>query len=101
MKQLLAPLEDLEAAFQIWRRHQDQILGFEPRVIVCDDEDEEDETSADTDGAQHLPIVISRDISTHPAKLTGCQYRFKLSDGYLDVVVRSRGPLALPALPPY
>lgn len=34
---LVAPIEDLEAAFQIWRKHRDQVLGFEPRVVVCDE----------------------------------------------------------------
>ncbi|KAL8281042.1 hypothetical protein RQP46_006721 [Phenoliferia psychrophenolica] len=81
---LIAPLEDLEAAFQIWRRHQDQILGFEPRVIVCDPEDDEDETPSD--GA-HLPIVMGSELRKRSHKLTGCQYRFKLSSGYLDVVI--------------
>ncbi|KAM0755306.1 nucleotide-diphospho-sugar transferase [Meredithblackwellia eburnea MCA 4105] len=58
---LLAPIEHLEAAFQIWRSHPDQVVGFEPRVIVG--------------GAEPAPFP------------TGCQYKFKLHDGYFDVVI--------------
>ncbi|ORY69442.1 glycosyl transferase family 64 domain-domain-containing protein [Leucosporidium creatinivorum] len=52
---VLAPLEDLEAAFQLWRSRRDQIIGFEPR--------------------------LDRKIPE------GCQYRFKLPDGYFDIVI--------------
>ncbi|KAK4699526.1 hypothetical protein P7C70_g6735, partial [Phenoliferia sp. Uapishka_3] len=90
---LLAPLEDLEAAFQIWRTHQEQVVGFEPRVIVCDEEEEEEEDEEATQGAVEmakLPIIISGEEPERQGrkvKLTGCQYRFKLPDGFLDVII--------------
>lgn len=76
--QLLAPLADLEAAFQLWQSHRNQILGFEPRVVHCDGDGEHLPA-----GAAAVPATgaLSGEI---PA---GCKYKFKLPDGHFDIVV--------------
>ena len=63
---VIVPLQDLEAAFSIWLRNKDRFLGFEPRVIACD------ETKHKSSGktGQHE-----------------CQYRFKLTQGYFDLII--------------
>ena len=56
---ILVPLLDLENAFKLWTLHRERMLGFEPRVIRCADEE---------------------DAAT-------CGYKFKLLDGYFDLVI--------------
>lgn len=80
--QLLANLSELAAAFQLWRHHRDQIVGFEPRVIVCDSDERQSGavTAVATSPAPNLELFA-------PELETGCKYRFKLTRGYFDVVV--------------
>jgi len=68
---ILAPVEDLEEAFQIWRRHPDQILGFEPRVMNCHAGDQ---------------ILADR---TKPSRSTSpCQYTMTFREtGHFDLVI--------------
>ena len=87
--QLLAPLEDLEAAFSIWRQHRDQVLGFEPRVIVCDGDEDRSEEPSTGIGLPLLGYGIGGEVEERP---TGCKYRFMLSGGHFDVVVRHFAP---------
>ncbi|KAM0754820.1 nucleotide-diphospho-sugar transferase [Meredithblackwellia eburnea MCA 4105] len=68
---VIAPLEDLEAAFSLWKEHRDQILGFEPRVIVCD--------SAEVD------LELQPSAGARIPK--GCRYRFQLKQGVFDIVI--------------
>ncbi|KEI36118.1 glycosyltransferase family 64 protein [Mixia osmundae IAM 14324] len=56
---LIIPLADLEAGFRIWRRHRDQLLGFEPRVIDCAD----------------------------PNDMETCHYRFQMRQAHFDLVI--------------
>ncbi|KAM0751235.1 nucleotide-diphospho-sugar transferase [Meredithblackwellia eburnea MCA 4105] len=70
---VIAPLEDLEAAFSLWKGHRDQILGFEPRVIVCDVAEVEVELQPAAGSARKIP--------------KGCRYRFQLKQGVFDIVI--------------
>jgi len=56
---ILVPLDDLEYAFKLWTLHRSAILGFEPRVISCDD----------------------------PTEPASCTYTFQLVDGQFDIVI--------------
>ncbi|KEI39460.1 glycosyltransferase family 64 protein [Mixia osmundae IAM 14324] len=56
---IIIPLADLEAGFRIWRRHRDQLLGFEPRVIDCAD----------------------------PNDMESCHYRFQMRQAHFDLVI--------------
>lgn len=88
---MLAPLDDLEAAFQLWRSRRDQILGFEPRVIHCDGDEERRANARDIgrvlDAQAGLPNVVP--AGGLESKIPeGCQYKFKLPNGFFDIVVR-------------
>ena len=56
---ILVPLDDLEYAFKLWTLHRDSILGFEPRVISCEE-------------------------LSDPAT---CSYTFQLVDGVFDLII--------------
>ena len=56
---VLAPLIDLENAFKLWTLHRDRMLGFEPRVVRCED----------------------------PTDSVTCTYGFQLQDGLFDLVI--------------
>lgn len=71
----MVPLADLEAAFSIWKRQRDHVLGFEPRVIVFD---------GDSDQTGHGSGLITHNSGEAPVN---CRYKFKLSNGFYDVVV--------------
>ena len=37
---LMAPIRDLEAAFKLWTLNRDRIVGFEPRLLSCPQQDD-------------------------------------------------------------
>eukprot|EP01137_Pigoraptor_chileana_P023685 Opistho-2@90398 len=55
---ILIPLHEMEDGFKIWRKHSDQLLGFQPRVVRC---------------------VMGNSAN--------CSYSFIMRDGYYDVVI--------------
>lgn len=71
----MVPLADIEAAFNLWRRQRDDIVGFEPRVIACD---------GDNERLHHSSQLVMHNAGEIPAN---CNYKFKLTNGYYDVVV--------------
>lgn len=89
---VLAPLEDLEAGFNIWRSHRHQMVGFEPRVILCEGDDAriEAERAAEADNASGravdglLPSIVGKVGGGMPQD---CHYRFMLRHAYFDIVV--------------